>query len=153
MNWDMIGAVAELAGAIAVVITLAYLAAQIRQNNISARVAAKQEMTKQFADFTDLLLVHPELEDIYQRGNTGGELNDTERLRYHRLMSKQGWYFAAMHFQYSQQNLSNDEWRQSEAMISRQVNQPGFRLWWQARRESYSPNFVAYIESLFDNGH
>lgn len=32
MNWDAIGAIAELVGALAVVLTLAYLARQISQN-------------------------------------------------------------------------------------------------------------------------
>ncbi len=35
MNWDAIGAIGEVIGAIAVLITLAYLAVQIRQNAIS----------------------------------------------------------------------------------------------------------------------
>jgi hypothetical protein len=33
MNWEALGAIAELIGAIAVILTLAYLAVQIRQNN------------------------------------------------------------------------------------------------------------------------
>ena len=32
MNWDAIGAIGELLGAVAVVLTLGYLAAQIRQS-------------------------------------------------------------------------------------------------------------------------
>lgn len=42
MNWDAIGAVGEIAGAAAVVVTLFYLARQIRQNTRMARA----EMTK-----------------------------------------------------------------------------------------------------------
>ncbi|MEZ5553810.1 MAG: hypothetical protein R3E82_23235 [Pseudomonadales bacterium] len=37
MNWDAIGAVGEIVGAIAVLLTLGYLALQIRQNNKSIR--------------------------------------------------------------------------------------------------------------------
>lgn len=33
MNWDALGAIAELVGALAVLITLIYLALQVRQNN------------------------------------------------------------------------------------------------------------------------
>ncbi len=33
MNWDALGAVAELLGAIAVFLTLAYLTVQVRQNS------------------------------------------------------------------------------------------------------------------------
>ena len=42
MNWDAIGAIGEIVGAVAVVATLFYLASQIRQNTRMARA----EMTK-----------------------------------------------------------------------------------------------------------
>ena len=40
MNWDIAAAVAEIVGAIAVVVTLVYLASQIRQVNVQAQGAA-----------------------------------------------------------------------------------------------------------------
>ena len=40
MNWEAIGAVGEILGAIAVLVTLGYLAAQIRQNTRAMRAAA-----------------------------------------------------------------------------------------------------------------
>ncbi len=150
MNWDMIGALAELAGAIAVVVTLAYLATQIRQNNISARVAANQEMTRQYADFNDLLLLNPELEDLYWKGNSGEDLTELEQRKFARLMGKQCWYFAAMHFRYTQQNLSDNEWVQSREMITRQVRLPGFKRWWPTRKDSYSKSYVDFVERLMD---
>jgi hypothetical protein len=40
MNWDSVGAVGEIVGALAVLITLIYLSVQIRQNTKVARSAA-----------------------------------------------------------------------------------------------------------------
>jgi len=42
MNWDAIGAVGEVSGAIAVVATLGYLAVQIRQNTSAVRANSAQ---------------------------------------------------------------------------------------------------------------
>ena len=78
MNWDMIGAIAELVGALAVVLTLAYLALQVKQSNLAGSVSAKQEMTRQFADYSDLLLQNPILHSVYIRGLDGEELDATE---------------------------------------------------------------------------
>jgi len=50
MNWDAIGAIAELAGALAVIATLAYLAVQLRQNSAllkSSIATASRESTNQ----------------------------------------------------------------------------------------------------------
>ena len=40
MNWDAIGAVAEILSALAVLITLGYLAVQIRQNTNAMKISA-----------------------------------------------------------------------------------------------------------------
>ncbi len=40
MNWDALGAVGEIVGAVAVVATLVYLSIQIRQNTKSERASA-----------------------------------------------------------------------------------------------------------------
>jgi len=42
MNWDAIGAMGEVAGAVAVVVTLVYLASQLRQNTKALRSSTYQ---------------------------------------------------------------------------------------------------------------
>ena len=44
MNWDAIGAIAELLGAVGVIASLIYLATQIRQNTRSVRGATYQSL-------------------------------------------------------------------------------------------------------------
>ena len=75
MNWDAISAIGELIGAAAVVISLIYLATQIRQNtrqiasNIEATQLAAFERNIESGNRTrELMLVHPELIELYMRG-------------------------------------------------------------------------------------
>ncbi len=147
MNWDAIGAIGELLSAAAVVVTLVYLAAQIRQNNVAMRVAAKQEITRQFSDYTDLLLQNPDLHEINIRGQAGEDLQGLERGRFFILLQKATWYFASMHFQHEVQSLSEEEWRQSRELIRRYCDYPGYRTWWIENRRNYAPSFVSFIES------
>jgi hypothetical protein len=44
MNWDAIGAIGEIVGAIAVLATLIYLAIQIRQNSAIQRAQTHQQL-------------------------------------------------------------------------------------------------------------
>ena len=145
----MLGALAELLSAIAVVTTLAYLASQVRHSNIAARVAAKQEMTRQYADMMDLRL-DPDLDDVYLRGNAGEELNAQEERQFDRLISKQAWYFAAQHFQFVKQSLSDEEWHQSFQMMSRCCSSLGFRNWWAKRGSEFSPQFATFVDRLIE---
>ena len=50
MNWDIGVAIAEIASAIAVILTLAYLAYQISQTNRIAKSAAVREIEREYID-------------------------------------------------------------------------------------------------------
>ena len=45
MIWDAIGAVGEIVGAAGVIISLIYLAVQIKNQNIQSQLTAENEMT------------------------------------------------------------------------------------------------------------
>ena len=147
MNWEAIGAIGEILGALAVVLTLAYLATQVRQNSLGMKVSTKLEITRQFSDYTDLLLKHPDLADLNIRGLNGEELDESDARQFSIFLRKATWYLASMHFQFVKQSLSDDEWHQSRTLIKRYCSWPGFRDWWQSEREDYSAEFVDYIES------
>ena len=84
MNWDAVGAVAELAGAIAVFLTLLYLAAQIRQSNRLA-LAQHREMNRvAMRDITDPIIRDKQLSDLIEasRENLNGiDRSDQRRVR------------------------------------------------------------------------
>ncbi len=146
MNWDAIGAIGEIVGALAVVGTLAYLAVQIRQSNTGAKIAAHLEMTRQYANFLDSLMENPALARVFREGNAGHTLSDIDEELYRRLMSKCFWYFAAQHFQYAQKTLSEEEWHQPREMIRRVACRPGMKQWWDENKAAYTPPFVLFMD-------
>ena len=56
MNWEAVGAIGEVVGAMGIIVTLAYLAYQIRQNTQGMRLTARQTLTHQNTEYTKLLL-------------------------------------------------------------------------------------------------
>ena len=60
MNWDALGAIAELLGAIAVLMTLVYLAIQLRQNNAFAQAQAMQARTDTQINMISFVMSNPE---------------------------------------------------------------------------------------------
>lgn len=68
MNWDALGTIGEIAGAIGVIVTLIYLATQIRQNTKSSKVTAVQTAVEGSARWNEMLLNDIELNDIFWRG-------------------------------------------------------------------------------------
>ncbi len=65
MNWDAIGAIGEILGAIAVLGTLIYLAAQIRQNTASVTTATYESMMAGITDINLVVASNPEVASSY----------------------------------------------------------------------------------------
>lgn len=91
MNWEIIGAIAEIAGATGVLITLIYLAIQIRDNTRSLQAGSLESVLDGPRDRYFLpMAVEPELADIYARGlNSLEKLDEKERRRFFYLMYEQ----------------------------------------------------------------
>ncbi len=147
MNWEALGALGELVGAVAVVATLLYLATQICQNTSSQRIAAKQEMARQFADFIDFLVLNPALESLHDRGLAGEELGPKETVTFNRIMAKASWYMAVMHFQYRIQGLDESDWEESRSLIAFYCGTPGFQRFWNSRERAHGPEFLQYVDA------
>ena len=62
---QLLGNYGEFVGAIAVVITLAYLAVQIRQNTESVRLSSELALSQQTSDFAARMWAHPEMLRIW----------------------------------------------------------------------------------------
>jgi len=147
MNWDAVGAIAELVGALAVVATLVYLATQIRQSNLSARVGFRLEMTRQYSDFVDGLLGNPDHFRVWLAGLSGENLNPEQKRLFRMLMDKCYWYFSAQHHQYNVHSLTEDEWHQSRSLMKSIAKNHGAEQWWDRNKEQYAPSFVEYMDT------
>ena len=91
MNWDAIGAVGEILGALGVLASLIYLATQIRDNTRSLQAASLQSILNAPREW--FFLPHaqnPEISDLFARGLNGiDNLNESEHRRFVHLMLEQ----------------------------------------------------------------
>ena len=67
LDWDMISAVGQMLGAVGVIISLVYLAAQIRNQNKESRRAAMNVLTTHWSDLNRTLVEDPEMPRIWLR--------------------------------------------------------------------------------------
>ena len=64
MNWDALGAIGELVGAVAVIATLLYLSAQIRQSNRTSKSTVASDLMQKYNDFLAFVLANPEISKL-----------------------------------------------------------------------------------------
>jgi len=67
MNWEMISAVGQMLGAIGVIISIIYLAAQIRNQNKESQRAAMNVLTSHWSDLNRTLVEKPDLAALWLR--------------------------------------------------------------------------------------
>jgi hypothetical protein len=83
MNWEAISAVGEIGGALAVIVTLGYLAAQIRQNTHSVVTSVYESALAGFNDILKDVAANGELASIVRRGGLDpGVLSADEAFRF-----------------------------------------------------------------------
>lgn len=64
MNWEALGAIGELVGAVAVVVTLLYLSAQIRHSNRTSKSAVASDLMQKYNDLLTVVLANPEISKL-----------------------------------------------------------------------------------------
>ena len=80
MNWEAIGAIGEIVGALAVVITLAYLVIQIRQNTAAVATATYESTMTGFNDINVVVASNPELASLLDRGTQSPDTLSAEEI-------------------------------------------------------------------------
>ena len=87
MSWDAIGAMGEWAGAVAVVVTLFYLAMQVRQSNVTALAEAERDFWTTWHGVVNRVGVDLEAASLFQRGlHDYRSLSQPEKLMFHTQM-------------------------------------------------------------------
>ena len=112
MNWEAIGAVGEIAGATGVILSLIYLASQIRTQNRESRMAASTEWTNQWNNFLASFAEDTRVAEVWLKGvQDFSSLNASEAVQF---SSQVGRLFRAaegLHEQYTQGRLDPKTWR------------------------------------------
>ena len=131
MNWEALGAIAELLGALAVFLTLAYLTIQVRQNskaldlqNQFSAAQIMQSRTDTVMSFTSSIISSNEnLEALALATITPDELDPDsmsplERRRYMSILNMSRSLYENVHEQYRQGFLTEDFYQGLEQNIS-----------------------------------
>lgn len=150
MNWDAFAAISEFGGALAVVVSLLYLAAQVRHNTRAVEGATSHSVTER--QQAELHWSH-EIASIFTKAiETPHNLTSAE------AWSLSEWLTAAVVMrqnefrQYRLGLLSEDVWKQSEDVILMLLAFPWGRNWWNVLgREQVRPELAAHIDHLLES--
>jgi len=151
MNWEIIGVVAEILGATGVIISLAYLALQIKAQNKESQLAAEIEMTSQWQAFLGDLAVNTQLAGVYEKGIRDLEsLNPTEHVQFSTHVNRVFRSYESMYRQNRSGRLDSELWDGINNSISEFSKTAGIRAWWPSRAHWFGSGFRQHVQTLID---
>ena len=89
MDWEALSAVAEIAGVVLVVVSLVYLAIQVRQSNEMALAESERELLESWANAVAGISADDRTTDIFHRGMDDFDgLSNIEKTRFSVIMQR-----------------------------------------------------------------
>ena len=151
MNWTIIGVVGEIVTAIAVVVSLLYVAKQVRNSNALDRTSTFREIVNGFTNQFNVMYGPENVELIAAGFKSYSLLNPVEKLRFDHLMSnlfqcpEDSWHS-------NQAGLLSEEVLDNWAFYlkTRIFPHPGVREWWKTIESAYAPGFQDWVGTIIE---
>lgn len=148
MNWDAIGAIGEIIGASAVVVSLVYLALQIRSQSTQAKLSSLREMSRELRG-TTAMFADRGISEIFVRANEDyNSLSDAESVQLIVLTTNifRAWENAFLESRVG--NLDESVWQALSREYAQTIGIPAFQHIWGLRKQNYDSGFQKYVDSI-----
>jgi len=145
MNWEAIGSIAELLGALGVIASLVYLAAQIRQNTRTMRAATYESLSQATAASNTLLISDPDVARLIERGFGSDPLEREDRARFAAYLRMTFRRYDSIYLHYRQGTLPLEAWEAYWNSFRRNLRGPHVRDFWERSKEDYTSEFRGLV--------
>jgi hypothetical protein len=148
MSLDELASLGEFIGGIGVLVTLVFVAVQLRQNTraiqrSNAREAGNALVATMHANNT------PVLTDIFVRGSQDlASLSPTERVQFDNIIFTWLHGFEQEHFASRESPYLEELLAPKRRVIAANLSTPGGSQWWSERRLWFTDYFVGVVEEL-----
>jgi len=152
MNWDAIGAVGEVLGALAVVVSLVYLATQVRQNKaqieLQALMDAIERHVTKYVEATET----DEKAENFRNGLTDFlSMPINERAKFHSTMTGLVGGFIQVWRLYHAGTLVSEDYKAMEGSFIGLFRCPGAQQWLEPMKPYFTADVVAFIEKAISD--
>lgn len=151
MNWDAIGAIGETVGAVAVVISLVYLAIQMRSQNRETRLSTINSSLTTWNSLMAMVAENSELADIWNRGLKNEELSEGQEVQFRAFANSYLRVAEGLYLQHLEGRLDERIWLGIGKGTTVFLSAPGIHRFWSLRKDWYSPEFREFIEGEIES--
>jgi len=152
VNWEALGALGEIVGSVAVVVTIAYLAVQMRESRRFAKSASANQSRAAVNDFLRGLSDNNEIARIYSAGlKDRSALEDHERLRFDLVIFQMLRITETAYLEHQDGFISAEiwesQWRQAQPIL-RTI---GGMESWSGQKGLVSVSFMQWVDGHLED--
>ena len=146
MDIQNLGSIGEFVSGIAVIISLVYLAQQIRSSSRATRFDSHMKLRLLTAE-SQKNLTDPQKAKIFREGlNDPDSLTEDERTSFFSMMYMMV-NIADARLVYERTSRDHDAYKAEADPITFFGNTPGFQRWWVSAKRTYNAEMIAHVES------
>jgi hypothetical protein len=153
MNLETMSQMGEFVGGFGVILSLVYLAIQVRSNTNSQRADMTARILDRMAAMQHTYAFDAEASKFYTRAITDPTgLTLDERNQFAWLMTE---FLSAMEFlmqQYEEGNVDEQTWLRWSKTLDWWLTFPGIKAFWIGRPTPYTDSFTDFVEDRLING-
>jgi hypothetical protein len=140
--------IGELVSSVAVIISLVYLAMQVRSNTETSRTTTYQAIVSDFGAVNSSVASSPELSGIFSEAlERYQDLEPNDQARMSQLFYMTFRCFENIFYQHRKGYLEEELWIGWARLMVTYFRRPGFQAWWRLRRDVFSDKFAKFLES------
>jgi len=151
MNWEAVGSIAEAMGVVFVLVSILYLAVQIRQNTNAIKSGSHHAVTDSFSAVSTLIAQDTQMGRLWRLGIEGlGNLTEDEQTSFGFLCLMYMRVFETIYYQQKVGTMEAQLHQAEEQSLRWAFSLPGYREWWQSNPISFSHEYREYVASLIE---
>ena len=130
MNWEAVGGVAEILGAVAVVASLLYLGRQIHQANAQSQADARYSFLDAYGHMNLTMAENKGLASVFRRGLQGLDIDEDEAVQFLAFLGQFLNTWSVLFDLHEERQLPETQWAVIRKDIITLLTTPGGRLFW-----------------------
>ena len=154
MELNELANIGELLGGIGVILSLMYLAFQLRDQSRGLRSESYGRSLDRLARIQERLSEPSDFSRNYNQGLTKPQsLSVEERINFTWACTEMFGAFEYMHYQHSQGSLPDKIWSRWHETIKFWLTFPGVQAWWHGKPTPFSEDFCLLVEKSIKEGY
>jgi len=151
-NLESLAYLSEIIGAVAVVVSLVYLARQVRQNTKAQQTENFSRALDRVAAMQSLLSQDTATSVIFSKGVADtSKLAPKERMQFTWAMYELFGAFEFMFLASRDNSIPGEVWQRWSSAVAWWLTFPGVQAWWKVRPIPFAESFTAYVDSVLMN--